>query len=107
MVYWAGWSAIVVAVVLTLLHTVDLLVGPPPKITLQSLRTKPLPALSEDGTKVYLKGDFDFDLNSDLHTLLKQNAKKLYCRHRRHHQHHRDNLHGHLWLDHYWLCEVL
>ena len=75
MVYWAGWSAIVVAAVLTLLHTVDLLVGPPPKITLQSLRTKPLPALSEDGTKVYLKGDFDFDLNSDLQTLLKQNAK--------------------------------
>ena len=75
MVYWAGWSTIVVVVVLTLLHTADLLVGPPPKITMQSIRTKPLPALSEDGTKVYLKGEFNFDLNSDLQTLLKQNVK--------------------------------
>ena len=75
MVYWAGWAAIVVATVLTLLHTVDLLVGPPPKITKESIRTKPLPKLSEDGTRVYLKGEFNFDLNSDLQTLLKQNKK--------------------------------
>jgi hypothetical protein len=75
MVYWAGWSAIVVATVLTSLHTVDLLVGPPPKITIESLRTKPLPPLSEDGTKVYLKGEFDFDLNSDLQTLIKQHKQ--------------------------------
>jgi ATP-dependent protease ClpP protease subunit len=74
MVYWAGWAAIVVAIVLTLLHTVDLLVGPPPKITMESIRTKPLPKLSEDGSRVYLKGEFNFDLNSDLQILLKQNA---------------------------------
>ena len=74
MVYWAGWAAIVVATVLTLLHTVDLLVGPPPKITMESIRTKPLPKLSEDGSRVYLKGEFNFDLNSDLQILLKQNA---------------------------------
>ena len=75
MVYWAGWAAIVVANVLTLLHTVDLLVGPPPKITMESIRTKPLPKLSEDGSRVYLKGEFNFDLNSDLQTLIKQNDK--------------------------------
>ena len=74
MVYWAGWAVIVVATVLTLLHTVDLLVGPPPKITMESIRTKPLPKLSEDGSRVYLKGEYNFDLNSDLQILLKQNA---------------------------------
>jgi hypothetical protein len=75
MVYWAGWSAIVVATVLTLLHTVDLWVRPLPKITKESIRTKPLPKLSEDGARVYLKGEFNFDLNSDLQTLIKQNDK--------------------------------
>ena len=75
MIYWAGYSVIAIAVVLTMLHTIDLLVGPPPKITSESLRKKPLPSLSEDGSTVYLKGTFDFDLNSDLLTLIKRHKE--------------------------------
>jgi len=72
-IYWGGCAALGIAMVMALLHTTDLLIGPPPKITPESLRTKPLPSLSEDGSTVYLKGEFDFDLNSDLLTLIKQN----------------------------------
>lgn len=69
-VYWFGCAAIVISIVLAALHTADLLVGPPPKITEESLRTKPLPRLSEDGSTVYLDGGFDFDMNTDLLTLV-------------------------------------
>ena len=75
MLYWAGCLAIVVAIVLTLLHTIDLVVGPPPKITKESLRKMPLPKLSDDGSTVFLKGEINFDLNNDLLSLVKENKK--------------------------------
>ena len=60
---------------MTVLHTLDLSSGPPAKITAESLRTRAMPALSEDGTKVYLRGDLDFIHNQDLTTLLSMDNK--------------------------------
>lgn len=73
MTYWAAYAAIVVVSVLTFLQVFDLSVGPSPQITLESLRTRPLPTLSEDKRRVYLTGDIDHVLSQDLLTLLEQN----------------------------------
>ena len=75
MVYWTGWSSMFIVTVLTFLHAADLLIPPSPKITLESLRKSPLPLLSEDGTRIYLKGEINYDLNDDLLTLVKQNEQ--------------------------------
>lgn len=72
MMYWASYLAMLVAVVLTGLQALDLLAGSPPKITVESLRTRPLPKVSEDGQTVTLLGDINYALNSGLETILKQ-----------------------------------
>ena len=67
---WLSYLAIAITVGMTVLHTLDLSAGPPATITTESLRTRAMPTVSEDGTKVYLRGDLDFIHNQDLNTLL-------------------------------------
>ncbi len=72
---WLAYLAIVMAVGMTVLHTLDLSAGPPAKITAESLRTRPMPDISADGTRIYLRGDLDFMHNKDLTILLSEDNK--------------------------------
>lgn len=71
LMYRFAYAAITMTVILSILHTLDMLAGPPAKITLESLRTRPLPTMSADKTTVYINGDLDFIHSEDLINLLK------------------------------------
>ena len=71
LMYRFAYVAIVMAIILSILHTLDMLAGPPAKITLESLRTRPLPTMNADKTTVHINGDLDFIHNEDLVNLLK------------------------------------
>jgi len=70
LLYWLAQLTIAITIILSAFHTFDLMAGPPAKITLESLRTRPLPSLSPDKTKIHLSGDLDFTSNQDLIDLL-------------------------------------
>lgn len=72
--YWLALAAIIVTLTISTFHTLDILAGPPKRITLESLRTRPLPTLNADKTTLYLDGDLDFTSNEDLISLIKQHS---------------------------------
>ena len=72
---WLAYLAIMISIGMTAIHTLDLSAGPPAKITTESLRERPMPEVSTDGTRVYLRGDLDFVHNQDLLTLLAADNK--------------------------------
>ncbi|MGB0846332.1 MAG: hypothetical protein ACPGSM_06390 [Thiolinea sp.] len=67
---WFAYAVVGISISLAVIHTLDISAGPPAKITSESLRTRPLPTLSQNDTVVHLHGELDFTHNTDLAYLL-------------------------------------
>lgn len=73
MLYWGAYIAMLLVSVMTVMQVLDLSAGPAPTVSAESLRTQPLPLMSDDGKTIFLTGDINYALDADLAQILKQN----------------------------------
>lgn len=71
---WSTYGAMVLCAGLTAVQTADWVSGlqDTKTITLASLRTRPLPKISDDGKTLFLDNEIDFELNNSFGYLLEQ-----------------------------------